>query len=184
VNGGDSAGTARLGRTPAHPAGTAAVVSAGLVGILWLLVVGTGRQDAPAVDVGRQGDRLGALAPYPAYVPGGLPAGWRAVSTRITGSRASGPVAWHLGYVTARGAYAALEESDEDPAAFVPRMANRDRPAGSQQVAGATWDRYFRPDKKQYSLARRLPGVTVVVTGTAPYDDLATLAAALRPRSR
>jgi hypothetical protein len=169
-------------RAAAHPVGTAVAASAMIVGAAWLLVVGAGRQPPPRVDVGRQAARLGALAPYPAYVPMALPAGWRAVSTRITGSPANAPVAWHLGYVTARGAYAALEESDEDPAAFVPRMANRDRPVGTQQVAGAAWDRYFRPDKKQYSLARRLPGVTLVVTGTASYDELATLAAALHPR--
>jgi hypothetical protein len=93
-------------------------------------------------------------------------------------------VAWHLGYLTARDAYASLEQSDESPSAFVPRMANRDRPDGAQQVAGASWERYYRPDKKQSTLARRLPGVTLVVTGTASYDELATLAAALRPLPR
>ncbi|HEX6467662.1 MAG TPA: DUF4245 domain-containing protein [Streptosporangiaceae bacterium] len=165
-----------------HPVRTAVAASAVLVVGLWLLVVGVGRQPPPRADVDREAARLGALAPYPPYVPGGLPAGWRPVSTRITGSAADRPVAWHLEYVTPQGAYAALEESDEDPAAFVPRMANRDRPVGTQQVAGASWDRYYRPDKRQYSLARRLPGVTLVVTGTAAYDELATLAAALRSR--
>jgi hypothetical protein len=164
---------------------TASVASGGLVALIWLLVVRPdGQQAPPRVDITRQAAHLRAVAPYQTYVPRGLPAGWLAISSRITGTPGDGPVAWHLGFRTARGEYAAVEESDEDPGGFVPRMANRDRPVGAQQVAGATWERYYRPDKKQYSLARRLPGVTLVVTGTASYDELAALAAALRPQPR
>jgi hypothetical protein len=158
------------------------MVSVGLVGLVWLLVVLGNARPAPRVDVARQAALVEARAPYRTYVPGRLPAGWRATSSRITGTRAAGPVAWHLGFLTARDAYAAVEESDEAPGAFVSRMANRDRPVGAQQVAGATWQRYYRADKRQYSLARRFPGVTIVVTGTASYDELAVLAAALRPQ--
>jgi hypothetical protein len=162
---------------------TAAGACGGLVALIWLFVV---RPDGPAapsrVDITQQAARLRAVAPYQTYVPRGLPAGWLVTSSRITGTPGDGPVAWHLGFRTVLGGYAAVEESDEDPAAFVPRMTNRDRPVGAQQVAGATWERYHRPDKRQYSLARRLPGVTIVVTGTASYDELAALAAALRPQ--
>jgi hypothetical protein len=162
---------------------TAAVACCGLVALIWLLVVRPdGQQAPPRVDITQQAARLRAVAPYQTYVPQGPPAGWLATSSRITGTPGDGPVAWHLGFRTAHGGYAAVEESDENPAAFVPRMTNRDRPVGAQQVAGATWERYHRPDKKQYSLARRLPGVTLVVTGTASYDELAALAAALRPQ--
>lgn len=161
---------------------TATVVCAALVALIWLLVVLPNGQARPGVDVAGEAARLRAAAPYQTYLPRSLPAGWQATDSRITGTRTGGPVAWHLGCRTARGGYAALEESDENPAAFVPRMANRDRPVGTLQVAGAAWERYYRPDKKQYSLARRLPGVTLVVTGTASYDELAALAAALRPQ--
>lgn len=159
---------------------TAMAVCAGLVVLIWGVVVLPDRQAPARVDVAQEAARLRAVAPYQTYVPLPPPVRWRATSSRITGTRAAGPVAWRLGYLTARGEYAALEESDEDPATFVPRMTNRDRPAGFQQVAGATWVRYYRADKKQNSLVRRLPGVTLVVTGTAAYDELATLAAALR----
>ncbi|HEU5157933.1 MAG TPA: DUF4245 domain-containing protein [Streptosporangiaceae bacterium] len=156
----------------------AAALCAGLVAVLWLLVVRPNARAEPRVDVAGQAARFRALAPYQTYAPQGPLAGWRATSSRITGD----PVAWHLGFRTARGGYAAVEQSDEAPATFVPRMANRDRPVGAQQVAGATWERYYRQDKRQYTLARRLPGVTLVVTGTAGYDELAALAATLRPQ--
>lgn len=160
----------------------AALICFGLVGALRLVsLIAAEEEQLPRVDTGRAAARLQAVAGYRPYAPHGLPAGWLATSSRITGTRAAGPVAWHLGYLTARGEYAALEQSDEDPATFVPRMTNRDRPVGTRQVAGATWEQYHRPDKKQYSLARRFTGVTIVVTGTASYQDLATLAAALRP---
>jgi uncharacterized protein DUF4245 len=161
---------------------TAAVACVGLVGLLGLLVAGAGGRPGPPVDVATQAARLRAVAPYQTYVPRRLPPGWRATVSRITGTRGNGPVAWHLGCRTAGDGYAAIEESDEDPATFVSRMANRDRPEGTRQVAGATWERYYRSDKKQYSLARRLPGVTLVVTGTASYEELAALAASLRPQ--
>jgi len=160
---------------------TAMAVCAGLVALIWLLIAGVGRQPPPRVDVAEQAVRLRAIAPYQTYVPRRPPAGWRATSSRITGTRTKGPVVWHLGYLTTRDEYVALEESDENPATLVPRMTNRDKPIGLQQVAGATWARYYRPDKKQNSLVRRLSGVTLIVTGTASYDELATLATSLRP---
>jgi hypothetical protein len=162
---------------------TAMLVCFGLVAALWLLTLRS-PGEPPTVDVPRVAAQFRAIAPYETYAPATAPSGWRATSSRITGTRAKGPVTWHLGYTTPGNTYAALEESDENPATFVPRMTNRDKSIGTQQVAGATWERYYRPDKKQYSLARRLPGVTLVVTGTAPYDELATLAAALRPQPK
>jgi hypothetical protein len=162
----------------------AMLVCFGLVGVTWLLTLRHTEPAVPSVDAARAAGRFHAVAPYQTYAPHGLPGGWRATSSRVTGTKTDGPVAWHLGYLTAGNEYAAVEQSNEDPEIFVPRMTNRDTPVGTQQVAGATWERYFRDDKKQYSLARRLPGVTFVVTGTASYDDLAILAASLRPQPR
>lgn len=159
----------------------AMLVCFGLVGLLWLVSIPGVDQPSPRVDIGQVAAKFRAMAPYQTYAPQRIPAGWRATSSRITGTTAEGPVAWHLGYLTARDEYAAVEQSDENPAVFVPRMTNRNTPVGAQQVAGATWERYYRSDKEQYSLVRRLPRVTLVVTGTASYDDLAVLAASLRP---
>lgn len=162
----------------------AALACCGLVAVLWLLSV-PGSEQAPArVDAARAAAEFRAAAPFQTFVPRAVPTGWQATHSRITGTAADGPVAWHLGYRTAQGEYAAVEQSDEDPATFVPRMTNRDTPVGTQQVAGATWQRYYRSDKKQNSLVRRFPGVSVVVTGTASYADLGVLAAALRPQPR
>ncbi|MBX6768847.1 MAG: DUF4245 family protein, partial [Actinomadura rubrobrunea] len=66
-----------------------------------------------------------------------------------------------------------------------PRMTNNKKPIGTQQVNGVTWTKYHRKDKKANSLARTLPnGVSLVVTGTASYEELAVLAASLKPQPK
>jgi hypothetical protein len=159
-----------------------------LVGVIMLLTPRTNKQTLPHVDASSAAEALRLTAPYLSYAPQGLPAGWRATSSRLSG--ASGPVAWHLGLLTSGDQYAALEESNERPAeAFVKRMTNVDALdpkslVGTRQVQGTAWNEYNRKDKRQNSLVRELPTVTLVVTGTASYDELAVLAASLRPQPR
>jgi hypothetical protein len=157
-----------------------------VVGLVILITPRRNEGAIPRVDY--QGDQSGlmAIAPYQVQAPEGLPAQWYPTSTRLSG-HTGGPVSWHLGFYTQGKEYAALEESNETPAGagnFVDRMTSQGHPDGTSQIAGATWDRTFRPDKKQRSLVRRLPGLTLVVTGTASYDELAVLAGSLRPQPK
>lgn len=141
----------------------------------------------PTVDYGSQLWAMRSDAPYTVYAPEGLPAGWRPNSSRLHGLESGGeePVAWHLGFVTPSDEYAALEQSNEKASEYVPRMANSSKPIGTQQVGGVTWTKYHRKDKKANTLARTLPGgVSIVVTGTASYQELAVLAASLKPQSK
>lgn len=127
-------------------------------------------------------------APYTVHAPEGLPAGWRPTSSRVHGLDApegEKPVAWHLGFVTPSDEYAALEQSNEKASEYVPRMANSSQPLGTMQVAGATWKKYHRDDKHANSLARTLPsGISLVVVGTATYEELAVLAGSLKPQKK
>ncbi len=137
-------------------------------------------------------------APYETFAPTGLPTSWAATGTRLTGTNATKKqaaehtVAWHLALITPSGRYAAFEQSNERPdgaGGFVSRMTNVPKSKledidGTQTVNGIAWDRYYQRDKKQYSLVRRLPDSTVVLTGTAGYDELAVLAASLAVQSK
>lgn len=159
-----------------------------LVVVGFVLLVTPRRNPNAMPQVNYQADLNGlvAIAPFTVQAPQGLDPKWYPTSSRLNG-RANGPVGWHLGYYTPAKQYAALEESDERPdgsGGFVSRMTSQGRPDGSLQVAGAAWDKTFRKDKNQRSLVRRLPGVTLIVTGTASYEELATLAGSLRPRSK
>jgi hypothetical protein len=159
-----------------------------LVGLIMLITPGTQKETIPQVDARSAAEAIRLTAPYESQAPEGLPAGWRATSSRLSGDK--GPVAWHLGYLTPSDQYAALEESNERPAStFVARMTNVDplNPktlVGTRQIAGAVWNEYYRKDKKQNSLVRELPTVALVVTGTASYDELAVLAGSLKPQPR
>lgn len=143
-----------------------------------LLVTPRGNDNAvPHVDYKSDLTGLLAVAPYPVYAPVGLPPKWYPNSSRLSGQKT---ISWHLGFYTPKKEYAALEESNEAGASFVPRMIVNQRQQGTVQIGDAAWEKYYRADKKQSSLVRRLPGSTLVITGTAPYDEIAALAGSLR----
>ncbi|MFG2085590.1 DUF4245 domain-containing protein [Spirillospora sp. NPDC048824] len=168
--------------------GFALAMAACLVLVLAIYAV-TPRSDEevlPTVDYSSQLWAMANDAPYTAYAPEGLPATWRPTSSRLHGLGDGGgePVAWHLGFLTPGDQYAALEQSDEKASDFVPRMANSSKPTGTMQVNGQTWTKYHRKDKHANSLALTLPdGPSLVVTGTATYQELAILAGSLKPQT-
>lgn len=141
----------------------------------------------PTVDYGSQLWAMRNEAPFTSHSPEGLPALWRPTSSRLHGMDSDGkkPVAWHLGFVTPSDEYAALEQSNEKASEYIPRMTNSSKVVGTQQINGVAWTKYHRKDKKANSLARTLPdGVSLVVTGTASYEELTILAASLKPQSK
>jgi hypothetical protein len=157
-----------------------------IVGMVMLVNPTRHSGTTPRVDYAGDLTGLRAVAPYTPQAPQGLPSAWYPTSSRLSG-KAGGPIAWHLGFYTPGKEYAALEESNERPGGdggFVDRMTSQGRPDGSVQIAGATWNRTFRQDKKQRSLVRTVADLTVVVTGTASYDELAVLATALRAQPK
>ncbi|MFB4304436.1 DUF4245 domain-containing protein [Actinomadura sp. NTSP31] len=158
-----------------------------LVLAIFVITPRDNKEVLPTVDYASQLWALRSDAPFTVYAPEGLPPRWRPTSSRLHGLDAGGkqPVAWHLGFVTPDGEYAALEESNEKADAYVPRMTNSSKPIGTMQVGGESWAKYHRNDKKANSLARPGPGgMSIVVTGTASYGELAVLAASLKPQPR
>ncbi|MDL4772250.1 MULTISPECIES: DUF4245 domain-containing protein [Thermomonosporaceae] len=158
-----------------------------LVAVIYLITPRSDNEVLPTVDYSSQQWALRNDAPYTSYAPEGLPVGWRPTSSRLHGLDGGGkaPVAWHLGFVTPTDEYAALEQSNEKASEYVPRMTNNKNSLGTQQIGGVSWAKYYRKDKKANSLARTLPdGVSLVVTGTASYDELAVLVAALKPQPK
>ena len=158
-----------------------------LVLVIYMITPRSDNELLPTVDYSSQEWAMRQHAPYTAYAPEGLPPSWRPTSSRLDGLDEAGnkPVAWHLGFVTPSNEYAALEQSNEKASEYIPRMTNNRNSLGTQQVNGVTWTKYHRKDKKANSLARTLPdGVSLVVTGTASYEELAILAASLKPLTR
>lgn len=117
-----------------------------------------------------------AQASYPVVYPAGLDAGWRPTSARweITPSSLPDP-AWHVGFVTPADDYAQLGQSATENPAYVADQVGVARPAGEW----AGWTRYDSADQR--ALVRIDDGVTVVVSGTAPWATLESLAERLSP---
>jgi Protein of unknown function (DUF4245) len=124
-------------------------------------------------------------APYPLMAPQGLSKEWRATSVRYDGAN---PVEteWHLGFINPHGEYAAVEQSNASALPFVEDKSKQAVRKGTMRVGGEEWQRYdgakynalVRQDKDDKGEGK---GYTVMVTGTAPHDQLAELAAALKP---
>ncbi|MCX4548503.1 DUF4245 domain-containing protein [Streptomyces sp. NBC_01387] len=115
-------------------------------------------------------------APYPVQAPVGLPGGWKATS--VSYERQNGN-AWHLGFLDPEGQYVAVEQSTGPAAEFVTAVSkDASKTSGTQQVGGETWQRW--KGAKYDALVRHDKGSTTVVTGTASYEQLAKMAAALK----
>lgn len=151
-----------------------------LVGIV--VVFNVAEQPEPVV---RDVDYLGALeqarqvATYDVLAPESLPEDWRATSarTRQEGSAAT----WHLGLVTARDSYAAVEQSDgPDRRGFVDDFAAGARRTGTVDIGGRQWRRLEGGEPETRALLTTDDGVTTLVAGGARWSELEELAALLR----
>jgi hypothetical protein len=117
-----------------------------------------------------------AQADYPVLYPADLDAAWRPTSARWEITPASEPdPAWHVGFVTPDDAYAQIGQSATDDAAYVEEQVGQAQPAGDWQG----WLRYDSTDQR--ALVRIDGGVTIVVSGTAPWPTMQLLAERLSP---
>ncbi|MEU6999515.1 DUF4245 domain-containing protein [Nonomuraea sp. NPDC046570] len=153
---------------------------------LFLLITPQSREEhIPRLDYTITVANFNRAVPYQVWGPAKDPVDWVPNSNRIAKGDKGADVLY-LGYATdKRGgdtrAHAMFAQSGEQPAAaFASRLANTDKAAGTQQIGGQAWERRFREDKNQRSLIRFLPDTTLIVTGTADWDQLATYAATLK----
>ena len=115
-------------------------------------------------------------ADFPVLAPPSLPDGWRATSLRFENTR---PQSWHLGMLTDKGDYVGLEQSRESEAVMVDdRVDTEAVEEGPVTVAGEKWNSYSDAGG-DYALVRRSGGVTTLVVGTLPEDELIEFVASL-----
>ncbi|MFD9339670.1 DUF4245 domain-containing protein [Streptomyces sp. NPDC060028] len=114
-------------------------------------------------------------APYPVAAPVGLPEQWRATSVDYSRKNANG---WHLGFLDPQKQYVAVEQSTDVSDKYLGRVTRQAQATGrTQQVGDVAWERW--EGEKYDALVRREQGYVTVVTGTASYEQLGTMAAAL-----
>jgi hypothetical protein len=148
-----------------------------VVGAVYLLLP---RSDAPVtqpVDLDGALEVAVAADDVPVLLPD-LGEGWTVTSARRERPDEEQPASWHLGYLTPAEEYAGLEAADGATAAWLGRVTSDGTEAGTQDVDGVAWQVLESVDPARTSLVLEEAGRTVVVTGSAPLDELVELARA------
>jgi len=151
----------------------------------------------PAVDVASVATQVRRETGWAISQPR-LPTGWKATSVRFT-SADDGVRTWHAGYLSPDGHYIAIDQTAARGAtdAWVSARTSHGLAEGTVTAAGMRWSRLSSPDTVQRSLLSKgsvsdasvsrgsvsrgsVSGeLTTVVSGTAPYAQLAQFAEAL-----
>jgi len=126
-----------------------------------------------------------ARAGYELLVPQGLPDDWQATSVRTDAGQATeagDPVTLAIGYYTPDEEYAGFVVGDDPRAEDLATVTDGAREGGTVDIADRQWTQLTTArGETAYRLADG--AATVVVTGSAPDDELRTLAASVQPYS-
>ena len=150
-----------------------------VVGVVVLLTVRANpHEKVQQVDYSLQLQQTRLAAAYDVFAPVGLGDRWKATSAR--GDNVEGVVTWHLGLVTPAEHYAAVEQSNGPVPAFLDDFVAGATKSGFVTISGVGWQRLEGGKPEQRALLLRGRGVTTMVTGSATFSELRTLATALR----
>ncbi|MFI6641542.1 DUF4245 domain-containing protein [Streptomyces sp. NPDC050504] len=155
------------------------VVIVAVAGVMYLFIPHDEKKD-PVKRVDYRVELLTAqrAAPYPVLAPQGLSDEWKATS--VTYSRQDDNT-WHLGYIEPDGEYIGVEQSTAPAEKYIAQVTHRaEKTERTQKVGDQVWERW--EGEKYDALVRREKGATTVVTGTAPFERLAEMAAALKAK--
>jgi hypothetical protein len=117
-------------------------------------------------------DQARPAATFDLVAPSSIPEGWRATSARFE------PNSWHLGVLTDDDEYIGLEQVKVSVDRAVDRYADGSKLKGETTVAGDAWTVRTGPDGR-LTYVRRAGGLTTLVNGTAPRDDIEAYVASL-----
>ena len=153
-----------------------------LVLVGWSALKSSGNDPVREVDPTSSERAAAEVAGYPVLVPTGLPEGWRPTSVRTNaGSAVAGDrVTLQIGWYTPAEEYAGYVISDDPEAEALVDVLDDAADDGTADVAGETWQRRTTAGGET-ALTRTADGATLLVTGSASDDELATLAGSLEP---
>ena len=120
-------------------------------------------------------------ADYEVQAPAGLPEEYRTTSARTDAGFADegAPVTLELGYLTPSGEFAGFTVSDDAGAGPVRAVLGGATDEGTVDVDGEPWTR-LTTERGETALTREIGEVVLVVTGSAPDEELETLARSIR----
>ena len=151
-----------------------------VVAVVLLLLPRPNAVEQPPVDVRSAAVAEARRLPFDPVVPAALPEGWKPTSAYSRRST-DDVVAWHIGYLTPQGKYAAVEVAVDATRGWVKAQTSSGGPTQAQRrtVGGVQWQELYREDRDRSTLLREDGGTTTLVTGGADFEELAVLAGAV-----
>ncbi|MEP7192832.1 MAG: DUF4245 domain-containing protein [Actinomycetota bacterium] len=153
--------------------------------VAWLAIVPRVSEiSRPAVDVASVARQVRNETGWAISEPR-LPAGWKATNARFD-SAGDGIRTWHAGYLSPDGQYFAIDQTEVTGASdsWVAGRTSHGQADGTVSTAGRMWQKLSSRDIVQRSLVSKGSGageLTTVLSGTAPYAQLAQFAQTLKP---
>lgn len=153
-----------------------------VVGVVALITIRSSADRGIDVDITEDLAAARLAAPYDVLAPVGLD-DHRPTSVRYRDE--DGVTIWHIGFVAPSGAYIGLDQVDGPAADFVDDLTEGARSDGGVvTIDGVAWERYdgggSSADELVRGLVRADETVTVLVSGTAGWDELEEFADALQ----
>jgi len=166
-----------LGRSVADMLRTMLVILALVAGIV-LLVPRPTSVPQVRVDVAQAASQARSTLGFAPSVPV-LPAGWTPTQAEVR-SGADGVVTWHLGFQTAGGRYAALEQAERSTYSWENILTSGGDRVGTVKVSGLDWEHVVRADRAVDALIHRGANrVTLITSKEGGLAEATALAAAL-----
>lgn len=156
------------------------IVLAGLVMYLFIPHDDDQEPDVKRVDYRVELITARRAAAYPVAAPQGLPQTWKPTSVRFDGQQQD---AWHLGFHAPDGEYVTVKQSMDKRIPFIEDATQgAEETEVTEEIGGRTWIRYTggRYDALVLAEDDDAKGATTVVAGTGSFEQLATMAEALR----
>jgi hypothetical protein len=155
-----------------------------LVIVGWTTFRQSGDVGVRTVDPSSTVQLAAARAAYQLVVPTGLDETYLPTSARTdAGDAGEGdPVTLQIGYLTPSEEFAGFVVSDDRGADPVADVLDGAEERGTVDLGGEAWTRSTTVDGET-ALSREADGVTVLVTGSAPDEELGTVAESVRPYS-
>jgi hypothetical protein len=151
--------------------------------VAWVAFRQSGDVGVRTVDPSTSVQLAAARAGYPVSAPAGLD-DYRPTSARTDAGNAGegDPVTLEIGYLTPSEEFAGFVVSDDPRAAPLADVLGGAVEKGTVDIAGQSWTR-STTEQGETALSRQADGATVVVYGSAPDDELTTVAAAVETYS-
>jgi hypothetical protein len=153
-----------------------------LVVVGWTALRQSGDAGVRTVDPSTTVQLAAARASYPVLAPEGLDEDFRSTYARTDAGNAGegDPVTLEIGYLTPGEEFAGFVVSDDRRSPPLADVLDGAVEQGTVDIGGESWTR-LTTERDEAALSREVDGAIVVVFGSAPDEDLETVAEAVTP---